>query len=438
MIILSVTLVPFFYQSGVYTAYEYLERRFDAQDAQLHQPAVPAVARHVVRRRRVGAGGRAVARARLEPDGDGAGDHAAGGGLHDVRRRAGGDLDRREDHGADRLRPVRRSSSAACSACPTGVSLADGLGIAAATGRLRSFDFSFDLTNQYTFWSGTIAALFLFCSYFGTDQSQVQRYLTARSVDEAQHSLLMSAYWKIPLQVLVLLLGVLVFVFYVFTPPPLLFSSVQDERLRAGRRGAGVRGARAGVRRRRSTARRAAGDRAGARRATAATPAARHGAADAARARESALQAVRDRGAGARARDDGRPDVHRRQLHHSDVHPDAAADRPDRPADRRHPHGRDRHDRRRAELAVDRDRHRLLPALVQARGARCALPARVEGRHRALGSVCVRRRRLGGGARLADRGRQPVRLVLLRLDPRACSSWRSAFRAPPATARSSG
>ena len=74
------------------------------------------------------------------------------------------------------------------------------LGVAAATGRLRTFDFSFDLTNQYTFWSGTIAALFLFCSYFGTDQSQVQRYLTARLVDEARHSLLMSAYWKIPLQ----------------------------------------------------------------------------------------------------------------------------------------------------------------------------------------------------------------------------------------------
>ena len=117
---------------------------------------------------------------------------------------------------------------------PDGVSLGDGLGIAAATGRLRSFDFSFDITNQYTFWSGTIAALFLFCSYFGTDQSQVQRYLTARSVDEAQHSLLVSAYWKIPLQFLVLLVGVLVFVFYIFNPPPMLFSAAEEGRLRAG------------------------------------------------------------------------------------------------------------------------------------------------------------------------------------------------------------
>ena len=88
---------------------------------------------------------------------------------------------------------------------PADVSLGNALHIAGSTGRLRTFDFSFDLTNQYTFWSGTIAALFLFCSYFGTDQSQVQRYLTTASVDEARGSLLMSAYWKIPLQALVLL-----------------------------------------------------------------------------------------------------------------------------------------------------------------------------------------------------------------------------------------
>jgi Na+/proline symporter len=117
---------------------------------------------------------------------------------------------------------------------PDGVGLGDGLALAAATGRLRSFDFSFDVTNQYTFWSGTIAALFLFCSYFGADQSQVQRYLTARSLDEARQSLLMSAYWKIPLQVIVLLVGVLVFVFYTFNRSPLIFSAEAEARLRSG------------------------------------------------------------------------------------------------------------------------------------------------------------------------------------------------------------
>jgi Na+/proline symporter len=119
---------------------------------------------------------------------------------------------------------------------PDEVSVVGALQVAGTVGRLQTFEFSFDFTNQYTFWSGTIAALFLFCSYFGTDQSQVQRFLTARSVDEARHSLLMSAYWKIPLQVLVLMLGIFVFVFYIFNEPPLLFSSVQQQRLREGPR----------------------------------------------------------------------------------------------------------------------------------------------------------------------------------------------------------
>jgi SSS family solute:Na+ symporter len=107
------------------------------------------------------------------------------------------------------------------------------LSLAGTVGRLQVFDFRFDLTDRYTFWSGTIAAFFLFCSYFGTDQSQVQRYLTARSVDEARTSLLMSAYWKIPLQALVLLVGVLVFVFFVFTPPPMLFNPAYDAAVRS-------------------------------------------------------------------------------------------------------------------------------------------------------------------------------------------------------------
>src|SRR3970282_1884775 len=85
----------------------------------------------------------------------------------------------------------------------------------------------------YTFCAGTIAALFLFCSSFGTDQSQVQRYLTTPSVDEARRSLLMSAYWKIPLQALVLLIGVLVFVYYIFTAPPLLYNPAHEKRVRA-------------------------------------------------------------------------------------------------------------------------------------------------------------------------------------------------------------
>ncbi len=114
---------------------------------------------------------------------------------------------------------------------PVGVD--DALRIAGAAGRLRIFDFSFNLHDTYTFWSGIIGGTFLMLSYFGTDQSQVQRYLTARSVDEARSSHLISAYWKIPLQAMILLVGVLVFVFYIFSAPPLYYNPAEDARVRA-------------------------------------------------------------------------------------------------------------------------------------------------------------------------------------------------------------
>jgi solute:Na+ symporter, SSS family len=106
------------------------------------------------------------------------------------------------------------------------------LRLAGATGRLRVFDFSFNLHETYTFWSGIIGGTFLMLSYFGTDQSQVQRYLSAKSVDEARSAHLISAYWKIPLQALVLLVGVLVFVFYLFLAPPLYFNPADAKLVR--------------------------------------------------------------------------------------------------------------------------------------------------------------------------------------------------------------
>ena len=233
MIILSVTLVPFFYRSGVYTAYEYLEQRFDAKTRSMTSllfllsrgmscgavVSAPAVVLSLVLGWNVTATALVITMPAVV--------YTMFGGVQAVTWtdvKIMGLI----------VFGLVAMIVAAVLGLPDGVSLGDGLGIAAATGRLRSFDFSFDITNQYTFWSGTIAALFLFCSYFGTDQSQVQRYLTARSVDEAQHSLLVSAYWKIPLQFLVLLLGVLVFVFYIFNPPPMLFSAAEEGRLRAG------------------------------------------------------------------------------------------------------------------------------------------------------------------------------------------------------------
>jgi solute:Na+ symporter, SSS family len=117
---------------------------------------------------------------------------------------------------------------------PANVRIIDALYIAGASGRLDAFDFRFTLTETYTFWSGMLGGLFLMLSYFGCDQSQVQRYLSARSVNEARSSLLISAYWKIPLQALVLFVGVFTFLFYLFHQPPMLFNPVHDAAVRGG------------------------------------------------------------------------------------------------------------------------------------------------------------------------------------------------------------
>ena len=231
MIVLSLTLVPFFYRSGVYTAYEYLERRFDAKTRGFTSllfmlsrgmavgaaVSAPAVVLSLV----LGWNLTVTSLAITGP----AVIYTMVGGVQAVTW---------TDVKIMVLVVVGLLAviGAAILGLPDNVSVADGLGVAAATGRLRTFDFSFDLTSTYTFWSGTIAAFFLFCSYFGTDQSQVQRYLSARSVDEARQSLLMSGYWKIPLQIVVLLLGVLVYVFYVFNPAPLLFNRSHETRIR--------------------------------------------------------------------------------------------------------------------------------------------------------------------------------------------------------------
>ncbi len=237
MIVLSVTLVPFFINARVYTAYEYLEQRFDAKTRAFTSflflvsrsmslgvvISAPAVVLAVVM-------GLSVTNTVLLIAAPTAVYTMFGG----VQAVAWTDVKQMVLIVFGLLAAV----AVLVLALPPEVSLVEGLRLAGATGRLQTFDFSFDLTNQYTFWSGTIAALFLFCSYFGTDQSQVQRYLTTKSVDEARNSLLMSAYWKIPLQALVLLVGVLLFLFYMFTPAPMLFNRVHDEALREGPRAA--------------------------------------------------------------------------------------------------------------------------------------------------------------------------------------------------------
>ena len=232
MVILGVTIVPLLHGSGVYTAYEYLERRFDAKTRALTAflflicrglsvgtimaapgvvfsaifgiPLVWAVAMIAVPTviyTMVG-GVQAVAWA-------------------DVKQMV--------------LIVIALVAIMFVLVIQMPISPGEALTIAGATGRLQVFDFSFDMSERYTFWSGMIGGTFLMLSYFGTDQSQVQRYLTARSVHEAKSSLLMSAYWKIPLQALVLLVGVGVFVYYQFVRPPLLYNPVHEAAVVAAR-----------------------------------------------------------------------------------------------------------------------------------------------------------------------------------------------------------
>jgi SSS family solute:Na+ symporter len=224
MVILGVTIVPFLHRSGVFTAYEFLERRFDARTRSLTAflfllsrgmscgtiLAAPAVVFSAMFGWPLGwsvvlMGVPTVLYTMI-------------GGVQavtwaDVKQMV--------------LIVVAIASVVTVLLLRIPVSPSDALHLAGAAGRLRVFDFSFNLTNTYTFWSGIIGGTFLMLSYFGTDQSQVQRYLTARSVGEARSSLLISAYWKIPLQALILLIGVLVFVFYQFVTPPMLYNPVQ-------------------------------------------------------------------------------------------------------------------------------------------------------------------------------------------------------------------
>jgi Na+/proline symporter len=107
---------------------------------------------------------------------------------------------------------------------PAGLTFTDSLALAGGFHRINAVDFSLNADRRYTFWTGTLGGMFLALSYFGTDQSQVQRYLSGTSLRESRLGLMFNAVFKIPMQFLILLLGVLIFVFYQFELPPVVFN----------------------------------------------------------------------------------------------------------------------------------------------------------------------------------------------------------------------
>lgn len=114
---------------------------------------------------------------------------------------------------------------------PADISFMESLGVAGKMGKLNVVDFEFDLSNRYNIWSGIFGGVFLFLSYFGTDQSQVQRYLSGKSLNESRLGLLFNGILKVPMQFLVLFVGIMVFVFFLFTKPPLHFNSANVDKL---------------------------------------------------------------------------------------------------------------------------------------------------------------------------------------------------------------
>ncbi|GAC1398282.1 MAG: hypothetical protein NVSMB56_13210 [Pyrinomonadaceae bacterium] len=236
MVILCVTSVPFFYRAKVFTAYEYLEKRFDARTRTLTSLcfllsrglgvgviiAAPAVVFSIV----LGWSETATVFA----VGMTATMYTVIGGVQAVT-----------------WTDVKQMVLVfiGLSVCfiviinklPPDVHFTDALHLAGATGRLTTVDTKFDLHETYTLWSGLIGGLFLMLSYFGCDQSQVQRFLTAKSVDEGRTSLLMSAFIKIPIQFFILLIGVSVFLFYQFERPPLIFNEVEARKIQTLGRG---------------------------------------------------------------------------------------------------------------------------------------------------------------------------------------------------------
>jgi SSS family transporter len=232
MVVLSVTAVPIFHRANVYTAYEYLEQRFDAKTRALVSAIfliqrglalgitlyAPAVVLTVI----LGwpdwvttlvMGGVAVTYTTL-------------GGVKAI---AWTDLQQML---------VMTAGLVAALACavlllPGHITFLDAVTVAGAAGRLNAVTFNMDWNDRYNLWSGLIGGMFLALAYFGTDQSQVQRYLTGKSIAQSRLSLLFNAVAKVPMQFFILFIGAMVFVFYIYEKPPIVFERTELQRLQA-------------------------------------------------------------------------------------------------------------------------------------------------------------------------------------------------------------
>jgi len=230
MVILSATAVPIFHRANVYTAYEYLEQRFDAKTRALVSVIfliqrglaigvalyAPAIVLTVLlgwpdRLTTIVMGGLVVLYTTI-------------GGIKavtwtDVQQMV------------VMMTGLVAALVTAVWLLPAEVSFLDAVRLAGASGKLNPVVTRLDWNDRYNLWSGLLGGMFLALAYFGCDQSQVQRYLTGRSIAQSRLSLLFNAAAKVPMQFLILFIGTIVFVFYIFERPPLVFQPVELARL---------------------------------------------------------------------------------------------------------------------------------------------------------------------------------------------------------------
>ena len=231
MVILCVTFVPIFYRLKVYTAYEYLESRFDlktrtlaallflvqrglAAGITIYAPAIilSTLLHWNLTLTNIFIGVLVII-------------YTVSGGTKAVTQT-------QKQQMAVMMGGMILAGILVLNMLPEHIGFTDAMSIAGTMGKMNMINFDFDLEDRYNFWTGTTAALFLFLSYFGTDQSQVQRYLTGKSLAESRLGLIMNGLLKVPMQFIILIIGVMVFVFYQFNTPPVFFNKVELEQVR--------------------------------------------------------------------------------------------------------------------------------------------------------------------------------------------------------------
>lgn len=231
MVILSVTFVPLYYRLKVYTAYEFLEKRFDLKTRSLTAflfliqrglaAGITIYAPSIILSKMIGMSLTVT--------------NLIIGTLVIIYTVVGGtkavSITQKQQMGV-MMGGMILAGLLVISYLPDEISFGDSLSIAGAMGKLNVVNFEFDLSDRYNIWSGIIGGFFVALSYFGTDQSQVQRYLGGKNIKESRLGLMFNGLLKIPMQFIILFIGVMVFVFYQFNQPPVFYNNAALEQIR--------------------------------------------------------------------------------------------------------------------------------------------------------------------------------------------------------------